>query len=174
MGLPVVVKPVSEGSSFGITLVRAPDRLEEAMQKAFRYERRVMIEQLIEGSELTVGILKDRMLPAVAVETQREFYDYQAKYEDEETRYLCPCGLSPADEAELGRTARRAFDSLGCGGWGRVDFIRDREGCNLLLEVNTTPGMTSHSLVPKAAAATGISFQSLVWRILETSFEEAT
>lgn len=172
VGLPVVVKPVSAGSSVGISLVRDPDELAAAVALAFRYERRVMIEQLIEGRELTVGILTDRELPAIAIETKRAFYDYQAKYLDDDTRYLIPCGLNEAEEAELKRAARRAFAALDLSGWGRVDFIRDAGGRNLLLEVNTTPGMTSHSLVPKAAAAFGIDFETLVWEILETSFEE--
>ncbi len=172
IGLPVVVKPVSEGSSFGISLVRDVDELAAPVALAFQYQRRIMIERLIEGRELTVGILTDRELPAIAIETERTFYDYQAKYIDDDTRYLIPCGLSEADEAELRQTARRAFAALNLSGWGRVDFIRDAGGRNLLLEINTTPGMTSHSLVPKAAAAVGIDFATLVWEILETSFDE--
>lgn len=172
LGLPVVVKPVSEGSSVGISLVREQAQLPAAVELALRHERRIMIEQLIAGRELTVGILKERELPAIAIETRREFYDYQAKYLDDDTRYLIPCGLSEAEEAALKATARAAFEALRLSGWARIDFIRDAEGRNLLLEANTTPGMTSHSLVPKAAAAIGIDFPALVWQILETSFEE--
>ncbi len=172
LGLPVVVKPVSEGSSVGISLVRDEAELSAAVELAFRHERRIMIEQLIQGRELTVGILAGRELPAIAIETKREFYDYQAKYVDDDTRYLIPCGLSEAEEAALQATARAAFEALNLSGWARIDFIRDSHGRNLLLEANTTPGMTSHSLVPKAAAAVGIDFQTLVWQILETSFEE--
>ncbi len=172
LGLPIVVKPVSEGSSFGISLVREPAALDQAVELAFRYERRIMLERLIEGRELTVGILGEQELPAIAIETKRTFYDYQAKYVDPDTRFLIPCGLTPGEEEELKHTARRAFEALALSGWGRVDFIRDHAGRNLLLEANTTPGMTGHSLVPKAAAALGLDFETLVWAILETSFEE--
>ncbi len=172
LGLPVVVKPVSEGSSVGISLVRDEAELSAAVELAFRHERRIMIEQLIQGRELTVGILAGRELPAIAIETKREFYDYQAKYVDDDTRYLIPCGLSEAEEAALQATARAAFEALNLSGWARIDFIRDSHGRNLLLEANTPPGMTRHSLVPTAAAAVGIDFQTLVWQILETSFEE--
>lgn len=172
LGYPLVVKPVSEGSSVGISLVREAAALAPALTLAFDCEDRVMLETLIAGSEITVGILQGEALPAIRIETTREFYDYEAKYVDDQTRYLCPCGLPEADEAALGQVALTAFERVGASGWGRVDFLCDSEGRAYLLEANTTPGMTSHSLVPKAAAARGIEFEQLVWRILETSFEE--
>ena len=172
LGLPLVVKPVSEGSSFGIHMVHNAAELPAAVADARGYQSQIMLEAFVDGPEFTVGILHDQALPVIKIETERDFYDYQAKYEDDDTSYLCPCGLPEEQEAQLQRLALRAFDSLGCSGWGRVDFIRTPDQTDLLLEANTVPGMTSHSLVPKAAAAAGIKFDDLVWRILETSFEE--
>ncbi|NND44851.1 MAG: D-alanine--D-alanine ligase [Xanthomonadales bacterium] len=172
VGYPLVVKPVSEGSSVGISLVRQPGELAPAVQEAFGHERRVMLEALVDGSELTVGILHGAALPAIRIVPARTFYDYEAKYVDDRTRYLCPCGLEQAEEAALARDALNAFEMLGASGWGRVDFLLDQSGKSFLLETNTTPGMTSLSLVPKAAVAAGIEFDRLTWQILETSFQE--
>ncbi len=169
VGFPVVVKPSHEGSSVGITRVRQQADLAAAVQQAARYDGELLIEQLIDGDEFTVGILQGEALPSIHIVPKGEFYDYHAKYVAEDTQYLCP-GLDEAGEREIRALAAAAFEAAGCAGWGRVDFMRDRSGKFFLLEVNTTPGMTSHSLVPKAARAVGIEFGELCWRILETSF----
>ena len=168
LGLPVVVKPSHEGSSVGITRVRSPADLSAAIELAARYDGELVIEQLIEGGEYTVGILDGEALPSIRIVPPGEYYDYHAKYVSDDTQYLCP-GLEGEAEAQMRALALRAFEASGASGWGRVDVMRDRQGDNWLLEVNTTPGMTSHSLVPKAARAVGIDFPSLCWRILETS-----
>ncbi|MCB1568660.1 MAG: D-alanine--D-alanine ligase [Xanthomonadales bacterium] len=173
LGLPVIVKPSCEGSSVGVTRVFSDEGLEAAVALASRYPGELLMEQLIEGQaqgagEYTVAILDGMALPSIRIVPATEYYDYHAKYVAEDTQYLCP-GLSGAAEAEMGALALAAFEALGCSGWGRVDVMRDAQGCNFLLEVNTAPGMTSHSLVPKAAAQLGIDFNSVCWRILETS-----
>jgi D-alanine-D-alanine ligase len=172
IGLPLVVKPVSEGSSFGIHMIHDIADLGVAVEDSRHHQSQIMLEAFIDGPEYTVGILQSQALPVIRIETDRDFYDYQAKYEDDGTSYLCPCGLPADEEAQLQQLALQAFDQLWCSGWGRVDFMRAPDQQDLLLEANTVPGMTSHSLVPKAAAAAGIEFDDLVWRILETSFEE--
>jgi len=171
VGLPAVVKPSHEGSSVGITRVRAQADLAEAVKLAARYDGELVIEQMIEGDEYTVGILQGEALPSIHIVPKAEFYDYHAKYVAEDTQYICP-GLDAAGEKEIRALALVAFNAAGCSGWGRVDVMRNRAGKFFLLEVNTTPGMTSHSLVPKAARAVGIPFEELCWRILETSFAE--
>ena len=168
LGFPVIVKPASEGSSVGVSRVMSESELPAAIELARRYPGELLMEQLVEGDELTVAVLNGEALPSVRIVPEGTYYDYHAKYVAETTRYICP-GLEGAAEAELGALALRAFDAAGCRGWGRVDVMRDRTGANLLLEVNTSPGMTSHSLVPKAARAAGIEFEELVWRVLETS-----
>ncbi|KGI77152.1 D-alanine--D-alanine ligase [Oleiagrimonas soli] len=171
LGLPVIVKPACEGSSVGITRVFEASDLAAAVALAERYPGDLIVEQLIEGDELTVSILGDRVLPSIRIVPKGAYYDYHAKYVAEDTQYICP-GLDDAEaEAELRALARAAFDALACGGWGRVDVMRDRQGRNWLLEVNTAPGMTTHSLVPKAAATVGIPFDELCQRVLETSFD---
>ena len=169
LGLPVMVKPVHEGSSCGASRVLDAAGLEAAWHKAGALDARVLVEQWISGAEYTVGILGEQVLPIIKLETPNEFYDYEAKYLSETTRYLCPCGLPAALEQELGRLALRAFQLVGATGWGRVDLMLDAHGKPWLLEVNTVPGMTSHSLVPMAARHAGISFEELVLRILDTS-----
>ena len=169
LGLPVVVKPCHEGSSVGISRVKTAAQLHEAIELAARYDGSMLIEQMVEGAELTVGILDGEALPSIRIVPAGEYYDYHAKYIAEDTQYLCP-GLEGAAEEEIRKLALAAFHASGASGWGRVDVMRDAQGRNFLLEVNTTPGMTSHSLVPKAARAVGIDFESLCWRILETSF----
>ena len=169
IGYPAIVKPSHEGSSVGITRVFTPSDLAAAVELATRYDGELLIEQLIEGDELTVGILDGAALPSIRIVPKGAFYDYHAKYVAEDTQYLCP-GLEGDAEAAIRSLALAAFEAVGCAGWGRVDVMRDRAGNNHLLEVNTTPGMTSHSLVPKAARATGIGFEDLCWKILETSF----
>lgn len=172
LGLPVVVKPAHEGSSVGVSRVRSPAELSAAIERAAHHDAEILVERLIEGDELTVAILDGEVLPSIRIVPAGEYYDWHAKYVAEDTQYLCP-GLDGTAEAELRALALAAFQAVGCSGWGRVDVMRDRAGDLWLLEVNTTPGMTSHSLVPKAAAAVGIDFESLCWRILETSFLEA-
>jgi D-alanine-D-alanine ligase len=171
LGLPVVIKPAWEGSSVGVSRVFDDAGLDAAAELAARYRGDLLIEQLIQGDEFTVSILADEVLPSIKIVPRGDYYDYNAKYIAEDTQYICP-GLDGAAETELRALARQAFDALACSGWGRVDVMRDRTGRNWLLEVNTAPGMTSHSLVPKAAAATGIDYEALCWRILETSFHD--
>jgi len=167
LGLPLMVKPISEGSSLGMSKVREAAHMDEAYALAVNYDRAVMAEKFIEGTELTVGILGDEVLPIIKLETPRDFYDYQAKYVSDDTRYIIPCGLSQAREREIQALCRNAFRALGCSGWGRVDLMLDRAGEPFLLEVNTAPGMTDHSLVPMAARARGLSYEDLCIRILE-------
>ncbi|HYX66597.1 MAG TPA: D-alanine--D-alanine ligase [Burkholderiales bacterium] len=167
LGLPLMVKPASEGSSIGMSKVRSAAALDEAYALAANYDRVVLAEKFIEGTELTVGILGERVLPIIKLETPRDFYDYQAKYVADDTRYIVPCGLSEAKEKSLQALCMSAFRTLGCAGWGRVDLMLDRRGRPYLLEVNTAPGMTDHSLVPMAARAVGISYEDLCLRILE-------
>jgi D-alanine-D-alanine ligase len=170
LGLPVIVKPSSEGSSVGITRVFKEADLDAAVDLAARYPGDLLVEELIVGEELTVAVLGREALPSIRIVPKGAFYDYHAKYVAEDTQYICP-GLDGADENKVRALARIAFDALGCSGWGRVDVMRDREGRNWLLEANTAPGMTSHSLVPKAANQVGIDFETLCWRILESSFD---
>ncbi|HET8942377.1 MAG TPA: D-alanine--D-alanine ligase [Rudaea sp.] len=169
VGYPLIVKPACEGSSVGITRVFDAQGLQAAVDLATRYPGDLLVEQLIVGAEFTVSILGREALPSIRIVPRGAFYDYDAKYIADDTQYLCP-GLDGADEAQLRQLALAAFNALGCSGWGRVDVMRDQAGRNWLLEVNTAPGMTSHSLVPKSAAAAGIDFDALCWRILETSF----
>jgi D-alanine-D-alanine ligase len=169
LGFPMFVKPSSEGSSIGVSKVRSHAELEQAWTLALKYDPVVLAERFIDGPELTCGILGDRALPLIRIETTREFYDYDAKYILDDTRYHCPSGLGAAVEYKLQDIARRAFESIGCRGWGRVDFMMDSQGNPYVLEVNTIPGMTDHSLVPKAAKQAGIEFDDLCLRILETS-----
>lgn len=173
LGLPVIVKPSCEGSSVGVTRVFDESALDAAATLAARYPGELLVEELIQGQgqgagEYTVAILDGVALPSIRIVPAGAYYDYHAKYVAEDTRYLCP-GLEGADEAEIGALALAAFEALGCSGWGRVDVMRDGQGRNFLLEVNTAPGMTSHSLVPKSAQQVGIDFAALCWRILETS-----
>ena len=177
LGLPVIVKPAAEGSSVGVSRVHSESDLESAVELAARYPGELLMEQLIEGDELTVAILGDgrthQALPSIRIVPKGEWYDYNAKYVAEDTQYLCP-GLEGEAEDEIRRIALAAFEAAGCSGWARVDVMRDRaSGSFYLLEVNTAPGMTSHSLVPKAARQVGIAFEELCWRILETSLEGA-
>jgi D-alanine-D-alanine ligase len=168
LGLPVIVKPACEGSSVGVSRVFKESDLPSAVSLAARYQGEMLMEQLIEGTELTVGVLGDVALPSIRIVPAGEYYDYHAKYKAEDTQYICP-GLDGEAEQEVRALALEAFRAVGCYGWGRVDVMRDRDGRNYLLEVNTAPGMTSHSLVPKAAKVFGIEFDELVWRVLETS-----
>ena len=168
LGLPVIVKPSCEGSSVGVSRVFNDADLEAAVELAARYPGELLMEQMIVGQELTVGILGDTALPSIRIVPAGEYYDYHAKYVAEDTQYLCP-GLDGEAEANIRRLALDAFHAIGCSGWSRVDVMRDEAGRFFLLEVNTAPGMTSLSLVPKAAAQLGIGFEDLCWMILETS-----
>jgi D-alanine-D-alanine ligase len=168
-GLPVFVKPTGLGSSIGISKVADDSDLEGAVTLARGYGDTIIIEASITGGEYFASVLGTMTLPLIRIETPREFYDYEAKYESDDTSYYCPCGLSEDLEYELREMSLKAFDILGASGWGRVDFLLDAAFTPWFLEVNTTPGMTDHSLVPQAAAQVGIDFDELVWRILETS-----
>ena len=171
LGLPLIVKPASEGSSIGMSKVDSAAALRQARDLAGGYGE-VMAERWIGGEEYTVALLDGEPLPLIRLETPRDFYDYQAKYQADDTRYHCPCGLDAGREAELQALALRAFTALGGRGWGRVDLMLDQRGEPWLLEVNTVPGMTDHSLVPMAARAAGMDFDRLVLRILDTSLGE--
>lgn len=170
LGLPLIVKPACEGSSIGMTRVERAEDLPLAYAAAARFGGEVFAERWITGGEYTATVLHERVLPLIHIEAKAVFYDYQAKYFSDETRYHCPCGLDAAAEERLAALAGAAFDAVGASGWGRVDFMVDASGTPFILELNTVPGMTSHSLVPMAAAAAGIDFDELAWRILETSF----
>ena len=170
LGLPFVIKPTSEGSSVGVTIVKKPAQVAGAFRLARGDGREVMAEKFIKGAEISVPVLDGRALPSVRIEPAAEFYDYHAKYIADDTKYTCP-GLPAALEKKVGALALRAFDLIGGHGWGRVDFMVDKAGRPWLLELNTIPGMTSHSLVPKGAQAVGMSFDELCWAILETSME---
>lgn len=169
LGLPLFVKPSHEGSSIGMSRVDRADALPEAIARALEFDDTVLIEACIEGPEYTAAILDGEVLPMIRLETARDFYDYAAKYESGDTTYRCPCGLSASRERELAALCLEAFQISGARGWGRVDLMLDNNEQPWLLEVNTTPGMTESSLVPKAAQAAGIDFEELVWRILTTS-----
>jgi D-alanine-D-alanine ligase len=168
----VFVKPACEGSSFGMSSAGSASELRQAFDLASQYPGEILAEQLIDGPEYTVAVLGDDALPSIRLETANEFYDYEAKYVSEDTRYHCPSGLTAREEAEIAALSLRAFRSLGCSVWGRVDLMRDSSGRFFVLEVNTVPGMTSHSLVPMAGAATGLELPALVLRIVELSLQE--
>ena len=175
VGLPAIVKPACEGSSVGVTRVFAAADMGAAVALAARYPGELLVEQLIGGQanaagEYTVGILGDEALPSIRIVPAGEYYDYHAKYVAEDTQYLCP-GLQGEAERRMRSLALTAFHALGCSGWGRVDFMRDGDGRDWLLEVNTAPGMTSHSLVPKAAREAGMAFDEVCWRILGMTLE---
>jgi D-alanine-D-alanine ligase len=168
--LPLIVKPATQGSSVGMTKVERAADLPAAYLAAAKLESLVFAEAWLPGPEYTVAILQEAALPSIRIETPRVFYDYEAKYFRDDTRYFCPSGLSASAEKHLASLALAAFEAAGASGWGRADFMMDASGRPLLLEINTVPGMTSHSLVPMAARAIGVDFDELVWRVLETSF----
>jgi D-alanine-D-alanine ligase len=166
LGLPLFVKPANEGSSVGISKVKAVGELAAAYREAVRHDKLVLAESFIGGGEYTVAILGEQALPVIKIEPANEFYDYEAKYLRNDTRYLCPSDLNPAQEAGMQNLAKQGFALIGGQGWGRVDFLMSESGQPYLLEVNTSPGMTDHSLVPMAARQAGMSFEQLVLRIL--------
>lgn len=171
LGFPLMVKPVREGSSIGMARVEDAATLAAAWRAARQYDSEVLAERWIQGSEYTCAILGRDALPLIRLETPHAFYDYDAKYRADSTRYLCPCGVPATEEWRLQALALEAFDAAGASGWGRVDLMVDGEGRPFLLEINTVPGMTDHSLVPMAARAAGLDFDALVLRILETSLD---
>lgn len=173
LGGSVMVKPPHEGSSIGMSHVSNESDLHEAFGRAQEHDKDILIERWIEGEEYTCTILKDQALPVIRLKTPNDFYDFQAKYESGETQYLCPCGLNEQDEKELQSLSLEAFRAAGCKGWGRVDAMRDKNGKFWLLEVNTVPGMTDHSLVPMAGKAAGMDLADLVLNILEVTETEA-
>ena len=173
LGLPLIVKPIHEGSSIGMSKVESADALQPAHAEAARYDNEVIAERWIEGSEYTVAILGNRALPPICLKTPHSFYDFAAKYQADTTEYICPCGLGEEEARRLQSLALKAFQVVGAQGWGRVDAMRDANGEFWLIEVNTVPGMTDHSLVPMAARAAGIEFDELVWKILESSYAQA-
>jgi D-alanine-D-alanine ligase len=170
LGLPLIVKPATQGSSVGMTKVEKAEQLLAAYQAAALLEPDVFAEPWITGGEYTVAVLQGRALPSIRIETPAVFYDYQAKYFRTDTKYHCPSGLSAEAEKHLASLSLGTFEAVGAEGWGRADFMMDKTGRPYLLEINTIPGMTDHSLVPKAAGALGINFEQLVWQVLETSF----
>ena len=169
---PLVLKPTGQGSSVGMSKVFEVSDLAAATELALAYEGSALAERCIVGQDLTVAVLQGMALPSIRIETPRVFYDYRAKYESDRTRYYCPGNADLGLEQRYRDMAVAAFNELGCSGWGRVDFMTGPDGVPQVLEVNTVPGMTSHSLVPMAAAEAGIDFAELCWRILETSFAE--
>jgi D-alanine-D-alanine ligase len=169
LGVPLMVKPASEGSSIGMSKVTAASKLEDAYKLAAKYDRVVLAEEFVDGIELTGAILGEQALPLIKLETPRDFYDYEAKYLANDTRYIVPSGLPAKKERELQELCLAAFRTLGCHGWGRVDLMLNRRGRPFLLEVNTSPGMTDHSLVPMAARAVGLSYADLCVKILEAA-----
>jgi len=173
VGLPLIIKPVNEGSSIGMSKVSTEQDLEDAIQNAAQFDSEIIAERWINGPEFTVAILGEEALPVIRLKTPNEFYDYEAKYKANTTEYLCPCGLSEQDEATCKRLALEAFNALGMKGWGRIDMMQDSDGQFYLLEANSVPGMTDHSLVPMAAANAGISFEQLVLRVLTQTVEES-
>ena len=171
LGERIFVKPAKEGSSFGMSLASNAEELKSAVERAVNFDESVLLESYISGPEYTVPLLGGAILPSIRIETGRDFYDYQAKYEDDDTRFFLPSGLSHSDEQAIQALARSAFEALGCSGWGRVDVMRDQaSGEFYVLEVNTVPGMTDHSLVPKSAKAAGMSFDELVAAIINVAW----
>ena len=167
LGLPLFVKPAREGSSIGVTKVKARGELKAAYAEAARHDPLVIAEKGVMGGEYTVGIIGDEAMPIIKIEPATDWYDYEAKYNRDDTKYLCPCGLPEAKEMEIRKGALEAFRILGGRGWGRVDFLMDEDGKHYFLEVNTAPGMTDHSLVPMAARVNGMDYPALVRRVLE-------
>ncbi|MCG7928613.1 MAG: D-alanine--D-alanine ligase [Candidatus Thiodiazotropha lotti] len=172
LGYPLIIKPSAEGSSIGMSKVENREQLQQAWQTAREYDSRVLAERWVVGEEYTAGFVQGQMLPLIRLETPHQFYDYQAKYSVDTTRYHCPCGLPETEEALLLTLCRKAYEAVGVSGWGRVDLMLDEERQPWLIEVNTVPGMTDHSLVPMAAKVAGIDFDELVMRILQTSLDQ--
>jgi D-alanine-D-alanine ligase len=169
IGSPFFIKPSNEGSSIGIDKIKNEQQYKEAFLKASKIDANVIVEKFVDGEEYTVAIVNNKMLPVIKIKPSNEFYDYEAKYLKDDTQYICPSGIEKAKESHITKEALEAFKAIGCSSWGRVDFMMDQEGDHYFIEVNTSPGMTSHSLVPMAAKAIGISFDQLVLEILKTA-----
>lgn len=167
LGLPLIVKPSNEGSSVGMSKVVSVSELKPAIETAFQHDSMILVEKWLSGPEYTVAILGDDVLPSIRIQPAAVFYDYEAKYLSDDTQYFCPSGLSEEKEKEIAELARAAYKAVNCRGWGRVDVMMDGDGKMYLLEVNTSPGMTNHSLVPMAARQYGLEFSQLVVKILE-------
>ncbi len=172
LGFPVMVKPIHEGSSIGMSKVDNKASLEDALVTAAQYDNEILVEKWIVGKEYTAAVLNGQVLPLIELETPRDFYDYQAKYINDDTLYHCPCGLDDEKEKQYQSIVLNAFNCVGAQGWGRVDFMCDESGQAWLIEINTVPGLTNHSLVPMAAKAMGIQFDDLIVQILETASHE--
>lgn len=172
LSVPLGVKPSREGSSIGIRKVFTQDELVQAYEAASQLDPLVLVEEWVEGPEYTVSVLQGQALPAIGLSTDHAFYDYDAKYVSNDTHYQIPCGLTPDLELEIHELAAESMKVLGCRSWGRVDIMQDQDGRFWILEVNTVPGMTDHSLVPMSAKAAGISFEELVTRILKDTLEQ--
>ncbi len=169
IGLPFFIKPSNEGSSIGIDKIKSEQQYKEAFLKASKIDVNVIVERFVDGEEYTVAIVNNKTLPVIKIKPSNEFYDYEAKYLKEDTQYICPSGIEEDKEALIAQEALEAFKAIGCSSWGRVDFMMDQKGCHYFIEVNTSPGMTSHSLVPMAAKEIGINFDQLVLEILKTA-----
>lgn len=169
LAFPLIVKPCHEGSSIGMRKVYSLEELQQAVEFAQEYDSEVLIEQWVTGREFTVGVLNGRVLPTIELKTTHDFYDYSAKYQSNDTQYICPCELSQDLQAQIDQLVLRGFDVIGAKGWGRMDLLVDDNHQAWLIELNTVPGMTDHSLVPKAAKVMGLSFEELVVEILKTS-----
>ena len=169
IGVPFFIKPSNEGSSIGIDKIKNEKQYQDAFLKTSKIDANVIVEKFVDGEEFTVAIVNDKTLPVIKIKPSNEFYDYQAKYIKDDTQYICPSGIEKYKEVLISKEALQAFKVIGCSSWGRVDFMMDKQGRHYFIEVNTSPGMTSHSLVPMAAKEAGINFDQLVLEILKTA-----
>jgi len=169
IGVPFFIKPSNEGSSIGIDKIKNEKQYQDAFLKTSKIDANVIVEKFVDGEEFTVAIVNDKTLPVIKIKPSNEFYDYQAKYIKDDTQYICPSGIEKQKEVSISQEALQAFKIIGCSSWGRVDFMMDKQGRHYFIEVNTSPGMTSHSLVPMAAKEVGINFDQLVLEILKTA-----
>ena len=170
IGLPFFIKPSNEGSSIGIDKIKNEEQYKKAFSKTSKIDPNVIVEEFVDGEEYTVAIVNGKTLPVIRIKPSNEFYDYEAKYLKDDTQYICPSGIEKNKEALIANEALEAFNSIGCSSWGRVDFMMDKKSHHYFIEVNTSPGMTSHSLVPMAAKEMGIDFDHLVLEILKTAY----
>ena len=169
IGVPFFIKPSNEGSSIGIDKIKNEKQYQDAFLKTSKIDANVIVEKFVDGEEFTVAIVNDKTLPVIKIKPSNEFYDYQAKYIKDDTQYICPSGIEKQKEVSISKEALHAFKIIGCSSWGRVDFMMEKQGRHYFIEVNTSPGMTSHSLVPMAAKEVGINFDQLVLEILKTA-----
>lgn len=169
ISVPFFIKPSNEGSSIGIDKIKNEKQYQEAFLKTSKIDANVIVEKFVDGEEFTVAIVNGKTFPVIKIKPSNEFYDYEAKYIKDDTQYICPSGIEKNKEASISEEALKAFKAVGCSSWGRVDFMMDKAGRHYFIEVNTSPGMTSHSLVPMAAKEVGINFDQLVLEILKTA-----